>query len=187
VFSKAAFTLLLLCGACAAPPRHADLPPAIEPSPKTQLDILEAAVRSRLAKAPLPRGETLYLFLNDDPVPGLSARFTEYRVRIRSGSTGPSPPRARWYWLDLGRVTADTAFVTLDDATVDGMLALNLQKHDHRWVVADEHPFLLARATSPNHAMERTAGSFGSSLFMKFHPQPAAACSPASRRSSYSR
>ena len=26
----------------------------------------------------------------------------------------------------------------------------------------------------PNHTMERTAGSFGSSLSMKFHPRPAA-------------
>src|SRR5204862_6388465 len=38
----------------------------------------------------------------------------------------------------------------------------------------------------PNHAMERTAGSFGSALTMKFHPQPAATRSPASRRSSCS-
>jgi hypothetical protein len=35
--------------------------------------------------------------------------------------------------------------------------------------------------------MERTSGSFGSSLSMKFHPQPAATRSPASRRSSCSR
>jgi len=38
-----------------------------------------------------------------------------------------------------------------------------------------------------NQAMERTAGSFGSSPFMKFRPQPAATRFPASRRSSYSR
>jgi hypothetical protein len=38
-----------------------------------------------------------------------------------------------------------------------------------------------------NHAMERTAGSFGSMLSMKLHSQSAAARSPASRRSSCSR
>jgi hypothetical protein len=38
-----------------------------------------------------------------------------------------------------------------------------------------------------NHTMERTAGSFDSYPDMKFHPQPAATRSPASRRSSYSR
>jgi len=40
---------------------------------------------------------------------------------------------------------------------------------------------------SPNHAMERTAGSFRSSPPMKSHPEPAATRFPASRRSSYSR
>ena len=40
---------------------------------------------------------------------------------------------------------------------------------------------------TPNQAMERTAGSLGSSLSMKFHPQPTAMRSPASRRSSHSR
>ena len=36
----------------------------------------------------------------------------------------------------------------------------------------------------PNHAMERTTGSFGSKRSVKFHPQPALTRSPASRRSS---
>ncbi len=35
---------------------------------------------------------------------------------------------------------------------------------------------------APNQVMERTSGSFGSLRAMKFHPQPAAARSPASRR-----
>jgi hypothetical protein len=42
-------------------------------------------------------------------------------------------------------------------------------------------------APTSNHAMKGTAGSFGSSPFMKFHPQCAATRLPASRRSSYSR
>jgi hypothetical protein len=42
-------------------------------------------------------------------------------------------------------------------------------------------------ANRPNHPMERTTGRLGSTLSMKFHPQPAATRSPASRRSSYSR
>ena len=43
------------------------------------------------------------------------------------------------------------------------------------------------RRQSPNQTMERTAGSFGSLLSMKFRPQPAATRRPASRRSSCSR
>jgi hypothetical protein len=47
---------------------------------------------------------------------------------------------------------------------------------------------LSREATStPNPAMGRTSGSFGSFLSMKFHPQPAAPRLLASRRSSYSR
>ena len=46
---------------------------------------------------------------------------------------------------------------------------------------------IASRTPAPNHAMERTSGSFGSKSLMKFHPQPAATRSPASRRSSCSR
>jgi hypothetical protein len=46
--------------------------------------------------------------------------------------------------------------------------------------------FLLQSYPS-NHAMERTSGSFGFILTMKFRPQPAATRFLASRRSSYSR
>src|ERR1051326_4610448 len=42
-------------------------------------------------------------------------------------------------------------------------------------------------SNASNHTMERTAGSFDSLPFMKFHPQLAATRSPASRRSSCSR
>jgi hypothetical protein len=38
------------------------------------------------------------------------------------------------------------------------------------------------RANTPNHAMQRTSGRRGSSLSMKFHPQPAATRHSASRR-----
>jgi hypothetical protein len=37
-------------------------------------------------------------------------------------------------------------------------------------------------ARAPNQTMQRTAGSLGSSLFMKFNPQTAATRHPASRR-----
>jgi hypothetical protein len=46
---------------------------------------------------------------------------------------------------------------------------------------------ITARLRRPNHAMEPTAGSFGSSLNMQFHPQPIATLCAASRRSSCSR
>jgi hypothetical protein len=46
--------------------------------------------------------------------------------------------------------------------------------------------FALDDVRPSNQTMERTAGSFGSLPSMKFHPQPAATRSPASRRSSCS-
>ena len=48
----------------------------------------------------------------------------------------------------------------------------------HRQIMS----LLRSDATAPNQTMQRTAGSFGSSLPMKFHPQTAATRHLASRR-----
>lgn len=145
IFAKVTLTLLLLCGGCAAPYRQEGHAAAIEPSRQSQLDILEAAIRWRLAKAPLARREKLYLFLLNGDIRGLSARLAEYHVVVRSGFFGPPPPRAQWYWLRLGRVTRDTAEIFLEGATTSDPLLLDLRWRNHRWEVVGAHPFPDAR------------------------------------------
>jgi hypothetical protein len=54
-------------------------------------------------------------------------------------------------------------------------------------IMADRANIEMQRRARSNQAMERTAGSFGSSLSMKFHPQAAATRHPASCLSSCSR
>jgi hypothetical protein len=141
MLGKVALALLLLSGANAAPSRGEDPAARIEPSRQSQLDIFEAAIRWRLAKAPLARGETLYLFLLNGDIQGLSARLAEYHVVVRHGLLGRPPPRTPWYWLRLGPVTRDTAFVSLEGSATNGPLALDLQWRNHRWEVVGEYRF----------------------------------------------
>jgi hypothetical protein len=116
--------------------------PAPQVSAKDKLDIYEAVIRYRLGRAPLRRGRKLYVHVNFGAPPGLARRFPEYDAIIRSGSQGNSPPRHRYYFLDLGRVTADKAFVYVEAAVESGRI-LELRRRGEQWVVVDDHEFIL--------------------------------------------
>src|SRR3954470_19223158 len=80
-------------------------------------DIYTAAIRFRLATEPLPAHRQLDIFLNLAVVAGLPERLSEYHVRVRRGGEDPRA-HVRWYWLHLGRVTSDRAFVEIRGAHV---------------------------------------------------------------------
>jgi hypothetical protein len=101
------------------------------------------------------------IFLNLRVVPGLSSRLSEYRVRVHSGGADPHG-QVRWYWLHLGRVTSDKAFVSIR-GTGAPLKLLELRRRAGVWiVVGDEEMILTYHTETPNPAMERTTGSFGS-------------------------
>lgn len=112
------------------------------PSTNERRDIYTAVVQSRLARTPLPHHRDLHIFLNQDVDPGLAARLRAYHVVVRSGSPGPSPRYARWYYLDMGRYTPDKAFVYLEASERSGYI-VELRRRDGKWIVIDEKRFFL--------------------------------------------
>ena len=113
------------------------------PTTNERRDIYTAVVRSRLARTPLAHHRDLYIFLNDEDVdPGVAARLSDYHVIVRSGSPGPSPRYARWYYLHMGRYTPDTAYVSLEAVERSGYI-VKLKKRDGKWIVIDEQKFVL--------------------------------------------
>src|SRR5436190_1940135 len=123
-------------------------------------DIYAAAIRFRLARTPLPTHREMDIFLNLRVVPGLSSCLSEYRVRVHSGGADPHG-QVRWYWLHLGRVTSDKAFVSIR-GTGAPLKLLELRRRAGVWiVVGDEEMILTYYTETPNPAMERTPKAFG--------------------------
>jgi hypothetical protein len=99
------------------------------------------------------------------------------------------------YDLNAGRCVGPECIMHIaPHATITGFVSYEM--FGHPAVIARLPDRRLELSVSPElctapwfriHAMERTPGSFDSSPTMKFHPQPAATRSPASRRSSCSR
>jgi hypothetical protein len=149
-------------------------------------DIYAAAIRFRLATAPLAAHGELDIFLNLRVVPGLSSRLSEYRVRIHSGGADPQG-QVRWYWLHLGRVTSDKAFVSIR-GTGAALRGLELRKRGGVWVVVDDQEMILTYHTeTPSHAMERTATRREFTSGATRTPPLATTLALSGRRSSYSR
>ena len=109
-----------------------------EVSDREKSNVYEAVVRYSLRRAPLARHSKLYVYINSGAPPELGARFPDYSVHIESGSAGSSPPRERWYFIVLGTVTDDRAFVTL--YTAGSAMFLELAKAGEHWIVTDESP-----------------------------------------------
>jgi len=112
------------------------------PTREETLDIFIAVLKSRLARTPLPQHRDLYVFLNEGVIPGLAASFKDYRVIVRGGSPGSSPPHARWYYLHMGRYAPDKAFVYLEASERSGYI-VKLKKREGKWIVVDESKFVL--------------------------------------------
>jgi hypothetical protein len=104
-------------------------------------DIYTTAIRFRLATDPLPSHRQLDIFLNLAVVPGLPARLSEYQIRVRRGGAAPRA-QVRWYWLHLGRVTSDRAFVEIRGAHVPER-GLELRKRNGKWIVVDDRAWYL--------------------------------------------
>jgi hypothetical protein len=107
-----------------------------------RLDLLEATLRYRLKMQPLPKGATCYVYVNRGLGKGLRERLADYRIVERSGSVGPTPPKQRWYWLDIGKVTEHNASVVVEDARF-GFKVVQLRKHGARWIVVIERAYYL--------------------------------------------
>jgi len=131
------------------------------------------------------------------PPRGQSARSmaAQWRAQLRRLVGGQQPAVA----LVTGEQRG-SCFVSVSDATSSRDISSHLRRarsgyggHMTRTatgLASGAPPWMRSHDSStprPNQAMERTAGSFGSSPAMKFHFQPAATRLPASRRSSYSR
>jgi hypothetical protein len=123
------------CATRTSPPEQ----PAVTLSEKDTLDVLEAALRYRLTKFPLPRHRVCYVYIEhtEKPLPQFAKRFPEYHMIVRYQSRGNSPP-SPWRDLWLGGTTQDHAWVIVTDAT-DSM-AIELRRRDHQWVVVGETP-----------------------------------------------
>ena len=109
VVARIVVALVLIARGCATSSES-----QYQPSTETVLDIYSAVLRARLARVPLARHGDLHVFMNLGVTPGLPERLREYRVVVHRGDRGPSPKYRRWYWLHLGRVTADEAFVWIE-------------------------------------------------------------------------
>ena len=79
------------------------------------------------------------------------------------------------------RMEKTTGSTILDQAA---LTAFGQWKFKPRSIRKFRTPINFTIRNASNQTMERTAGSFGRSLSMKLHPQPAATRHPASRRSS---
>lgn len=139
-----AISLTLTCAA-ASEIRRRDLPD------KLRLDILEATLRHKLNGQPLTKGAICYVYVNEGLGKGIEARLTGYRTIVRSGDVGPTPPRERWYWLDIGKVTAHEAFITIQDAK-SGLKLVQLRKRGGEWIFVKETSIYLTR---PGEKMPR--------------------------------
>lgn len=116
--------------------------PDVRYSQNEVFDVLEMALRHRLAKMPLPRHSLCYVFIANTDVAGapFAGRFPEYQMIVKRNSPGDPPP-PRWYLLRLGQTTRNDAWVLLKDAA--GWMGYHLRRKDGRWlVIFSERPVL---------------------------------------------
>src|SRR5205814_4961571 len=80
-------------------------------------NILETALRSRLATMPLPRHSRCHVFIEhtDVPIAPFAKRFPEYQMIVKRNSPGNSPP-PKWYYIHLSRTTRSDAWVVIEYA-----------------------------------------------------------------------
>lgn len=127
-----ATSLTPICGYASEIPRNR-LPTSL------RLDLLEATLRYRLRGQPLAREAICYLYVNEGLGKGLEKRLTDCRILVRSGDVGSNPPKERWYWFDIGKVTEHEAFISVQDAK--SFTVVRLRRARARWIVVSESPF----------------------------------------------
>ena len=131
---------LVLVG-CATNPDRVH-PPSVASSQKEVFDILEAALRSQLAKVPLRHHSVIHVYIQNTEiaVSTFAQRFPEYQMIVKRDSAGNSPPHPR-YEVRLGEIKQDDASVRINDGS--GSVFYTLQRRGDRWiVVATERPIV---------------------------------------------
>jgi hypothetical protein len=141
IVSIAAVLMLTLAG-CANPfdPSSA---PSVQYSQQQVFDMFEAALRYRLATAPLWPHATCYVYLQntDGPIERFAQRFPEYDMVVRRNSPGNSPP-VPWFSMRLGKTTRDYAWIIIGYR--GGGLAYTLHREGDKWIVTNaEEPVLI--------------------------------------------
>jgi hypothetical protein len=108
--------------------------PDVTYSQKEVFDVLEVALRHRLATMPLPRHSLCYVHIENTNVAiaPFARRFPEYQMILKRNSSENSPPR-RWYSIRLGQTTPNDAWVVLEDAA--GGMGYHLRRKGGQWVV----------------------------------------------------
>jgi len=107
--------------------------PDVTYSQKEVFDVLEVALRSRLATMPLPRHSLCYVVMENThgAVASFAGRFPEYRMIVKGQLPGELRPPG-WYYMRLGRTTHDDAWVLLEDAA--GAMGYHLRREvDGGW------------------------------------------------------
>src|SRR4051812_16113916 len=112
VLSLASVLAVTLAGCANLDPSSA---PIVRYPQQQVFDMFEAALRHRLARAPLSHQVTCYVYLEntDVPIASFAKRFPEYHMIVRRNSPGNSPP-SPWFYMRLGRTTSDHAWITVD-------------------------------------------------------------------------
>lgn len=147
-------TCLMTTNGASVETRRQDLPT------KLRLDVLEATLRHKLKAQPLAKGANCYVYVNEGLGRGIEARLTEYRIIVRSGDVGPTPPKQRWYWLDIGKVTEREAFVTIQNAQ-SGLKLVQLRKEGARWIFVKETALYLTKSGKGTEWEEKEGQSLG--------------------------
>jgi len=119
---------------------HASLPDRSEN--QLRLDVMVAALRSRFDAQRIPKGASVYVYVDKGLGAGLEGRLRDYKILVRSGSVGPKPPKRHWYWIHLGKITENEATILIEDGQTR-LRDLHLRKKAGQWlVVAEEAPLL---------------------------------------------
>ena len=140
VFSLAATLVITLAGCASLDPSSS---PIVRYPQQQVFDMFEAALRHRLARAPLWHHAKCYVYLEnaDVPIASFAQRFPEYHMIVRRNSPGNAPP-SPWFYMRLGRTTRDHAWITVDYR--GGGLLYALRREGNRWVVVGtEEPVLI--------------------------------------------
>ena|ERR1700719_2820274 len=138
------FVLPLMLVGCMSTPK-APGSPVVTLSDKDTLDVLEAALRYRLSKSPLPPHVPFHVFVErtNAAVAQLAKRFPEYRMIVQRSSPHSPPPPWRSLWV--GRTEYDHAWITVTGSAVrdDPGWIVELRRDGQQWRVVGERAAII--------------------------------------------
>ena len=136
-------TISLLLVGCTTQYTQRQLEPEVQYSEMQILDVLETALRHRLAIVPLPRHATCYVYIERGHVTPLkfAARFSDYHFVVRV-DVAQQPYLVPWRSLRLGGTMHNHAWVVVGDPA--GRMIYELRRKDGHWIVVGEEEPILA-------------------------------------------